>query len=399
MKIGVTGALVFLLTTQAFAMDVPISQIEQNINGQQTITQVFEVPVDTDPQTLIVTDMEKNGFSYELESIVKDVDTESSQMDVSQTIEIPLTASGENSARAEAIKYMKPSIEYDDGEFSGTLYVDPGSLELAPVNERTVYGTKTVTRQFTNEYNDDSVIPETISDSGYQYSLAGVTWAEGDMDEDGAVPVNYVATVTYRRGTSSVVNDGYTATVTYSGVVGHTVPETVWYTLVYYGYPIIVEEPGFFDRLRGDTEPRVTVAKPGSAAAGAERDASNEETKSLLPMVVGIVLCALGTALGIWLLIRLARRLTNHVATVYARDEHSGVDYALQRVAISKKKPSVSIKYLKAPSSKHFLVVLKRKLAGDLLGRNVTVQVGKQVFEHTVGPCYGDTYHIPIEVD
>jgi len=393
----VAAILTSLMMTQALATEIPIEQTEREVNGQQTLTQVFEVPAATDPDTLVKDDFEKNGYFYELNSITKDVDTESTEKDITQVMELALSAKTEASAREEAIKYMKPSVQYDDGEFAGILYVNPGSLQLAPVNERTVYGTRTVTRQYTMEYNDDSEIPTSVSDGGYNYNVSSINWAEGDLGEDGAIPENYVATAVYSRRTSSVVNDGYTATVEYSGTVGHEAPETVRYTVTYYGYRIIVEEPSFLDRLTGNTESRITIARPGAITQ--QQKESHEKREINWTQVIYILLIVAAAAAIILIALAVIRYFIRTSVAVYARDEHSGEDHRIQTQHLSKRKMIVDINYLKAPESRHFIVSIKRKHAANLLGKLLTIQVGKKVVEHTITQCYGDVYQIPIEVD
>lgn len=143
-------SLVLLMTTQAFAMDVPISQTEAEINGEQTLTQIYEVSIDTQPETLIKEDFEQNGFSYELISITKDEGTERLEKEVTDVVEIPLKETREAAAREEAIQSMQASIEYERDGYKGTLYVNPSTLELAPVNERTIKGTRSIQKSYTN---------------------------------------------------------------------------------------------------------------------------------------------------------------------------------------------------------------------------------------------------------
>lgn len=396
----IAAILSALLMTQAFAAEIPIEQTEREVNGQQTLVQVYEVPASTDPETLYTREFEKNGFYYELNGVVKDVDTETTKKDITQVMELTLSAKTEASAREEAIKYMRPSVEYDDGEFTGTLYVIPGSLQLAPVNERTVYGSRTVTKQYTMEYNDDSEIPQAVSDGGYNYSISSINWQEGDMGEDGAMPENYIATAVYSRRTSSVVNDGYTATVEYAGTVGHEAPETVRYTVTYYGYPIVVEEPSFLDKLTGDTESRVVIQRPGSMTT--QQDAPQQEhtaRKVNWDQLLSVLLVLAVVAALTMTVTAVLRYIILTSVVVYARDEHSGEDHRIQTSHLSKRKLAVDINYLKAPESRHFTVSIKRKFAGNLLGKVLTIQAGKKVIKHTVTQCYGDVYQIPIEVD
>lgn len=57
-------SLMFLMSAQAFALEVPVSQTEQMVNGQQTLVKVFEVAPTVDPETLVEKDLMQNGYSY-----------------------------------------------------------------------------------------------------------------------------------------------------------------------------------------------------------------------------------------------------------------------------------------------------------------------------------------------
>lgn len=394
--IALAATVATLISVHVYAMDIPVAQSESTVEGHQVLTQIYEIPSDADPATLIQEQLEKGGYVYELDSIVKEPQETYTERDFSQVVELTLSAKTESAAREEAIKYMKPSILFDDGVDSGELYVIPGSLSLSPVNERTVYGSKSVTKQYTNEYNDDTVVPDSVSEGGYTYKLADISWAEGAMGEDGLVPENYVATATYRRSTSSVVNDGFAATIEYAGTIGHTEGDVTRYTITYFGYPVIVEEPSLLDRVLGNDEPIITVSRPGTTTASQQQN--GQERHAALVKLLRYALFAAGALLTLGIIYVVSRKLLTATVTIYARDEHSGEDRKIQRMLISKRKPKVVIKELRAPSSKHFLVSVRRRMAGDLLGKNMSIQVGKRAFSHTVGPCYGDTYQIPVDI-
>lgn len=55
--------IVMLLFTQviAYALEVPVSQTEHEIDGKQTLVKVYEVSPSVDPNSLIEADFEQNG--------------------------------------------------------------------------------------------------------------------------------------------------------------------------------------------------------------------------------------------------------------------------------------------------------------------------------------------------
>lgn len=379
-------------------MDVPISQTEAEINGEQTLTQVYEVSANTPPETLIKDDFEQNGFSYELISITKDEGTERPEKEVTDVVEISLSATKEAAAREEAIQCMLASIEYDQDGFKGTLYVIPNTLELAPINERTVKGTQSVTRTYTNEYNDDTIIPHSVNEGGQTWSYASHNWTELPDPEGGSVPVGYQATVTYQRGTSSRKNDGYMAYVEYSGFVSYGEPDTVKYTLVYRGYPIVVKEPSLLDRILGISEPTVTIDRaPNTQTAIKEGSGGGLSVAVIGGRVLLFLLAAVCALLMGFAAIKLIKAFRNSFVTIYSRDEHSGEDTKIQRVFLRSKNPEVNIDYLRAPESRHFLVVLKAKKADRLLGKQLTICLGKKIIKHVIAQSYGTDYKISVD--
>jgi len=240
-KIPARGAAALIaalmLMTQTYALEVPVSQTEQMINGQQTMVKVFEVSPETDPEALIETDLRQNGYVYTMTSIVKDVIKDESSRDITQTQVIGIANSDEDDARIEALKSMPAFIEYDKDGCAGKLYPIVNTLELTETGRTSHSGSSKITRTYTYEYNDDSLIPETVTENGKGYVKSSVSWTEGAYMSDGAIPENYVATVTYARPYSYTTIDGFTASMTYSGTVSKVDNELIRYTLTYYGTP------------------------------------------------------------------------------------------------------------------------------------------------------------------
>lgn len=226
-----------MLTAQAYALEVPVSQTEQMVDGRQTLVKVFEVSPDTDPETLIETDLCQNGYVYTMTSIVKDTVKDESSRNVTQEQVIDIAQSDEDDARIEALKTMPAFIEYEEDGYAGKLYPIVSTLELTETGRTGHSGSTKITRTYTYDYNDDSLIPEAVTDSGKSYSKASVTWSEGAYMADSAIPENYVATVTYTRPYSYTTIDGFTASMTYSGTVDKVDDQLIRYTLTYYGTP------------------------------------------------------------------------------------------------------------------------------------------------------------------
>ena len=243
-RLLMAASMTLLLTTQVSAMEVPVSQTEQMVNGQQTLVKVFEVSTSTDPQTLVEQDLVQNGYSYAMTSIVKDVESKEVEKEITQEETVTISTSKEDDARVEALKSMPPFIEYDKDDFTGKLYPLVNTLELTETGRSSHSGSNKVTKTFTVDYNDESLIPGTISEDGKTYSRSSITWADGQYMEDSVIPENYIATATYSKPYSYTTVDGYEAKMTYTGEVKKVSDETASYTLTYIGTPLEVGPEG-----------------------------------------------------------------------------------------------------------------------------------------------------------
>ena len=231
-------AMALVMTTQVFALEVPVSQTEQMVNGQQTLVKVFEVDPDTDPETLIEQGLEQNGYAYSMTSIVKDVVNEEDEKEITQEQAVTIDTSKEDDARVEALKTLPPFIEYEEDGYIGKLYPLVNTLELEEAGRTSHSGSNKVTRTYTTAYNDDSEIPASISVSGSTYTRSSISWADGEYLDGTTIPANYVATVTFSKPYSYTTVDGYSATMTYTGTVQKEINDVVRYTVTYLGTPL-----------------------------------------------------------------------------------------------------------------------------------------------------------------
>ena len=210
-----------LLCGQAFALsEVPVSQTNQNVDGKQLLTKVFEVDPSVDPESLKEDGIELDGYRYSLTSFTKDIIQKEDSIDVSQEQTVALKSMKEMDAYIEALKLLPATVEYDQDGYAGKLNLMTNTIEISETGRSSHSGTQKVTRTFTCDYNDDSLVPD------------------GRYGEDGTIPENYVATAVYTKGYSYTTVDGYQATATYSGEVEAVNDEMVRYTLQYTGEPI-----------------------------------------------------------------------------------------------------------------------------------------------------------------
>lgn len=108
----------------AFAMEVPTNTTIQDLNGVRQYIKIYTVAPDTDPQSLIDDVFEYDGYTYTYSSMTKEEQSYSEKEHHTETV----TADTEKSDLSVVLKALSPSIEYDDGEFRGTLYLDHSTI-------------------------------------------------------------------------------------------------------------------------------------------------------------------------------------------------------------------------------------------------------------------------------
>ena len=368
--LGILFASVFF-PSAAFAMEVPVSQTEQMIDGRQTLVKVFEVDSSVTPESLIEENLEQNGYHYYMTSIVKDAVIVEDTKEITQDFTVTISAANEDKARLEALESMPAFIEYNENGYTGKLYAIPSSLESVITGRTNHSGTKTIQKIYTEDYNDDSLIPTTADG----YSLSSISWSDNGYVADSSVPDSYTATATYAKRYSYSTVNGWDFTMTYVGDVDYEHEDVLRYTLTYTG-----EKIGFFDRLFGHHD--------------ASGNAENGNHKSILTTLLGvfsILLAAAALGVGGFTLIRF---LASSRVTIYARDEVTGEFEEIDKVWFKRKDALINIDTLLSPESIAFRVVLKAALAEELKGKVITIKAGNFIEKQTVADAGGVDYLI-----
>lgn len=233
MLTAIMVALMLSVTSlPALAAEIPISQTSETIGGVKKIVKVFEITPDTDP-TPLTESFTQNGLTYEMESITKSNSAIEKTKDIAQEHSVTVTASKEDAARADALKALPSYIAYEENGYSGILYPVLSTMTLNETGRTPHSGVSTTTKQYTLEYNDESLVPGSVSENGQNYTMSAVTWTDGQTDDSG-FPENYIANATYTRKYSYTTVDGYEAIMLYTGTVKNT-EDMVQYTVTYTG--------------------------------------------------------------------------------------------------------------------------------------------------------------------
>lgn len=251
----------------AFAMEVPISSTSAEINGQQIITEVYEVSSDIAPETLVKEDFTRNSILYTFDRITKETTESIEKKTAEKEVSVPV----KNKSLDSNLDLLQPSIPYQDEEqYTGNLYLDPASVKITTNGYSSRSKTLSETKTYSGlEYNDPNVLPQTIQKSGSTLKISNVKWKEESLIEDGSIPSTYTAVVTYSKKVSSSVPTGYTMTAKYSGEVQKTDKNITAYTIIYSGTELPTEiipdmeddqsGSGFFGQMNGGTIALVTV--------------------------------------------------------------------------------------------------------------------------------------------
>lgn len=226
--------LMLVLTSNAFALEVPTDTVVQNLNGSQQATKTFTVSPEQDPAALIEEPFELEGYLYTFADIVKSENPVEEKRIHTEVITVETTKDD----LALILEQLKPTIEYDDGRFQGTLALDHTSLNTVAAGYATKNYTVTETKTIGQlDRNDMSYVPATTIKNGRTLSLANVEWqvTGTDLVGEALMPSQYQAVATYSAKASYQAATGYVTTAEYTGEITHEGVESVTYVLTYLG--------------------------------------------------------------------------------------------------------------------------------------------------------------------
>lgn len=333
--------LVLSLVTSAFAAEVPDNLVVENLNGQQRMVKTYVLAPDVDPATLQEPSFDYEGYHYSWAYTTKEEQPYLETKAVTQTVTVE-TASKDLSA---ILEQLKPSIAYDDGEYTGDLALDHTTLVTEPAGYTTKYATTTETKVIGNlDRNDMSYVPATTVKNGKTLSLVNVDWqvTGTDLVGDALIPSRYQAVATYSASSSYQAATGYVTTAEYAGEVTAAGVDSITYTVVYTGEEIAPEQSIFGSFLSG-----------GSSSV-------------LFPLLLLLLIAGLAV-LGAVLFLRRKNVL------VYVPGGRPQ-DYKLvKKFRVKPERPEIDISDLDAAPASLVAVEIKRSLAEKLPGRDFTV--------------------------
>lgn len=226
--------LAFTLTTSASALEVPTNTVVQNLNGSQQLIKTYVLSPETDPQTLVEEPFEQEGYLYTFAEIVKEENLISDADYHRETV----TVESSSDDLSNILEQLKPSIDYDDGTYKGTLALDHTSIRTEASGYETRSNTVTAIKTIGPvDRNDMSYVPATTVKNGVTLNLSGVDWqvTGTDLVGDTLSPSSYQAVATYSGKSYYKAATGYVTTADYVGEISRNGVESVTYKVMYLG--------------------------------------------------------------------------------------------------------------------------------------------------------------------
>ena len=353
--------LMLVLTSNAFALEVPTGTVVQNLNGSQQAIKTFTVSPEQDPAALIEEPFELEGYLYTFADIVKSENPVEEKRIHTEVITVETTKDD----LALILEQLKPTIEYDDGRFQGTLALDHTSLNTVAAGYATKNYTVTETKTIGQlDRNDMSYVPATTVKNGKTLTLANVEWQVTGtaLVGEALVPAQYQAVATYSASSSYQAATGYVTTAEYHGTVTSEGVDSITYTVVYTGSEIVPEKTHIWDN--------------GSLTAP-------------LLIIAAVLICAGIAAAGLLLL----RRRKN--VYVYVPDSKPR-EYRLIakfRVEPDSEVPAIDAGALTLNPGDTVAVEVKKSLARHLAGREFTVSFPQSDHTYTIQASKHNDWH------
>lgn len=362
--VGAAGAAdeteqVLLAGDHAVYTPVAVEPIE--INGVPTMTKTYEMPPDFDPAALKEEPFSQGGYWYRYERMDKTVQHRTDTQDAEDMVTIDTPSSD----LATVIDRFPVAKTYAKDGFIGDLTLDLQSINVEATGYKTVTDSHphSVTKSYTLPYNDRSLVPETVQADGLSLPRTGLTWTEAANVSDSDVPNSWTATAVYSKTTytSRQVATGYQASAVYRGQIAKTSVDHVTYAVTYVGSKIPVMP--FLN-------PDVT-----------------------LPQIV--IVCAVGLLLLVLLIVRY---ILWHTARVYVYNEERRIHDVVSRQFVRVRTPKIRLSALQGHAETEYTVILRRKLAKRLVGRDIAIETGGEAQHHVVEAFVGSDYAFGVRI-
>lgn len=350
---------VLLAGDHAVYFPVAVEPIE--INGILTLTKTYEMPPDFDPAALKEQPFEQTGYWYRYERMDKTVHHKTETQDAEDMV----TLDAPSADLSAVIDKFPVTKSYTKDGYIGDLTLDLQSIKVEATGYKTVTDSHphSITKTYELPYNDRSLVPESVQADGLSLPRTSLTWAEAANVSDSDVPNSWTATAVYSKTTytSRQVATGYQASAVYRGQIAKTSVDHVTYTVTYVGSKIPVMP--FLD-------PDVTLSQI-------------------------VIVCAAG---GLLLVFLIVRYILWHTARVYVYNEERRIHDVVSRQFVRVRTPRIRLSALQGHAETEYTVILRRKLAKRLVGRDIAIETGGEAQHHVVEAFVGSDYAFGVRI-
>ena len=255
MTAGIVLALTAILSIGAFALEVPTGSVVQNLNGVQQYIKTYTVSPETDPATLIEEPFTYEGYTYTYSDMTKQENPFSDSKAKTETVTVTTDRNDLN----DILEALEPTLEFDDGTYSGTLSLDHTSIRTEASGQEFRSKVITATKEIGNlDCNDMSYVPSTTVKDGLTLALSSVDWQVQStvLVDDLLVPATYKAVAVYSGKAYYYADTSYVSTAEYKGTVTCDQIRDITYTVTYVGTPVrAAATPAVTDRPIEQTVP------------------------------------------------------------------------------------------------------------------------------------------------
>ena len=331
------------------------------IDGVPVLTKTFTLPPDAEPKALREQPFSQSGYWFRYARMDKSEQAVTDTKEAEETV----TVDAPTDNLADIISEFPAARTYSEDGYEGELLLDVKSVKV----EATGYSTVTdshphsVTKTYTLDRNDRSLVPESVQVDGQTLPLTSLSWEAAANVEDSDVPASWTATATYGKTTYSTrqVADGYQATGIYRGEVRKTGVGSITYTVTYTGskIPVMPFLP-----------PEVTVPQLAAAAG----------------LAVLLLLAAI------------IRHIRWHIARVYVYNGERRIHDVVSRQYVRVRTPMLRLSALQGHELTDYTVILRRRLAKRLVGRDIAIETGGEGQHHIVEAFVGSDYAFEVRI-
>lgn len=252
-SISASFLLLTLLTIPAGAANVDITDpntllpIDIIIDPDNLeIRKVYDLSPSTDPSTLPMQRLERDGLCYECTDVLREVIIGSETQTLTQTETVE-----SDKKDMETILSLLPQEKgvTTEGGFSGTLTLNLDTIKTEVAGYGSSTKPITATRTYPNLASQDlNHLPKSITEGGRTLTLQDVKWQTDNTynADDYEIGDRFTAVCTYGGSKTVSYATGYTTTADYSGEVYRTGVTVIRYTVIFTGTPVdpvVPEEP------------------------------------------------------------------------------------------------------------------------------------------------------------